>query len=371
MKTSSIDTPALVVDLDALERNIATMAARAKAWKVALRPHAKTHKCSAIAQRQVEAGAIGIACATVDEAEVMVKAGLPGVLVTSPLATEHKVRRFTELLQRRPDLAVVADHPRHVALIAEAARHYNVVASVLVDLDVGDHRTGAATLEAAVNLAQQIQAASNLRFAGVQGYAGRIQHTADFVQRRSEAAKAAAQLAELRTHLEHSGLAPSVVTGGGTGTHAIDGPSGVFTELQVGSYIFMDAEYAKVELDHDLKNPFEPALFVQTTVISSSQRDHVTTDAGTKAFALNGPPPEIRCGPAAGCTYEFQGDEHGRVNLKPGVRLSVGDRLECLTPHCDPTVCLYDRIFCVRGDEVVDVWPIDARGRRFAASEGV
>ena len=193
-----------------------------------------------------------------------------------------------------------------------------------------------------------------------------IQHAADFATRSSEAAKVAGQLAELRTRLELLGLAPLVVTGGGTGTHAIDGPGGIFTELQAGSYILMDTEYAKVALDDDLRGPFEPALFVQTTVISSNQRDLVTTDGGTKAFALNGPPPEIICGPAAGCAYEFQGDEHGRINLKPGVRLSLGDRLECLTPHCDPTVCLYDRIFCVRGDEVVDVWPIDARGRRFA-----
>jgi D-serine deaminase-like pyridoxal phosphate-dependent protein len=196
MKTSrtSIDTPALIVDLDALERNIATMAARAKAWGVALRPHAKTHKCSAIARRQVEAGAIGIACATIDEAEVMVEADLPGVLVTSPLATEHKVRRFTELLHRRPDLAVVADHPQHVVLLAEMARCYSVAPSVLVDLDVGDHRTGTATLEAAVNLAQQIQEASNLRFAGLQGYAGRIQHAAAFceAQLRSREGRGAA-----------------------------------------------------------------------------------------------------------------------------------------------------------------------------------
>jgi len=203
MKVSraSIDTPALIVDLDVLDRNIATMAARAKAWGVALRPHAKTHKCSAIARRQVAAGAIGIACATIDEAEVMVEADLPGVLVTSPLATEHKVRRFTELLRRRSDLAVVADHPQHVALLAEMARRYSVAPSVLVDLDVGDHRTGTATLEAAVNLAQQIQDSSDLRFAGLQGYAGRIQHVAAFAKRNSEAAKVAGQLAELRDRL--------------------------------------------------------------------------------------------------------------------------------------------------------------------------
>jgi D-serine deaminase-like pyridoxal phosphate-dependent protein len=157
-----------------------------------------------------------------------------------------------------------------------------------------------------------------------------------------------------------------VVTGGGTGTHAIDGPCDVFTELQVGSYIFMDAEYANVTLDEGTQNPFEPALFVQTTVVSSNQQDFVTTDGGTKAFALNGPPPQILNGPAAGCAYEFQGDEHGRINLKPGVRLSLGDRLECQPPHCDPTVCLYDGIVCVKGDEVVDIWPIDARGRRYA-----
>src|SRR5260370_25145918 len=192
MKTSRtlIDTPALIVDLEALERNIATMAARAKAWGVALRPHAKTHKCSAIARRQVEAGAIGMSCATIYEGEVMVEADLPGVLVTSPLATEHKVRRFTELLHRRPDLAVVADHPQHVVLLAEMARRSNVAPSVLVDLDVGDHRTGTATLEAAVNLAQQIQDASNLHFAGLPGNAGPVPHAAALVQRSSEAANA-------------------------------------------------------------------------------------------------------------------------------------------------------------------------------------
>jgi D-serine deaminase-like pyridoxal phosphate-dependent protein len=361
---SAIDTPALIVDIKALDRNIATMAARAKAWGVALRPHAKTHKCSAIARRQVAAGARGIACATIDEAEVMVNADLPGVLVTSPLATEHKVSRLMELAHRRPDLAVVADHPQHVALLDEMARRSGVSLSVVVDLDVGDHRTGVTTLEGAVSLAQQINAARNLRFAGIQGYAGRLQHVADFAKRSSEAAKAAKQLAELRTRLQVLGLVPSVVTGAGTGTHAIDGPGGVFTELQVGSYIFMDAEYANVALDEDAQNPFEPALFVQTTVVSSNQRDFVTTDGGTKAFALNGPPPQILSGPAAGCTYEFQGDEHGKINLKPGVRLSLGDRLECQPPHCDPTVCLYDRIVCVKGDEVVDIWPIDARGRR-------
>jgi D-serine deaminase-like pyridoxal phosphate-dependent protein len=366
MKTSrsAIDTPALVVEIEALDRNIATMAARAKAWGVALRPHAKTHKCSAIARRQVAAGASGIACATIDEAEVMVEADLPGVLVTSPFATEHKVRRLMELAYRRPDLAVVADNPQYVALLDKIAGQSGVSLSVLVDLDVGDHRTGAATLEAAVNLAQQIQATRNLRFAGIQGYAGRLQHVAAFAKRRSEAVKVADQLAELRTRLELLGLGPSVVTGGGTGTHAIDGPGGVFTELQVGSYIFMDAEYANVALDESVQNPFGPALFVETTVISGNQRDFVTTDGGTKAFALNGPPPQILAGPAAGCAYEFQGDEHGRINLKPGLRLSLGDRLECQPPHCDPTVCLYDRIVCVKGDEVVDIWPIDARGRR-------
>jgi D-serine deaminase-like pyridoxal phosphate-dependent protein len=365
LSRSAIDTPALLVDIEALERNIATMAARAKAWGVALRPHAKTHKCSAIPRRQVAAGASGIACATIDEAEVMVEAELPGVLVTSPFATEHKVSRLMELAHRRPDLAVVADHPQYVALLDEMARRSGVALSVLVDLDVGDHRTGAATLDTALNLAQQIQATRNLRFAGIQGYAGRIQHVAAFAKRSSEAAKVADQLAELRTRLELLGLGPSVVTGGGTGTHAIDGPGGVFTEIQVGSYVLMDAEYANVALDEDGQNPFEPALFVQTTVISSNQQpDFVTTDGGTKSFALNGPPPQILSGPAAGCAYEFQGDEHGRINLKPGVRLSLGDRLECQPPHCDPTVCLYDRIVCVKGDEVVDIWPIDARGRR-------
>ena len=367
MLRTMIDTPALIVDLDALERNIAIMAERAKGWGVSLRPHAKTHKCVAVARRQIAAGAVGVACATIDEAEVMAEANLPGILVTSPLATERKVRRFADLASRRSDLAVVADHPQHIALLAEAAGQAGVTMSVLVDVDVGDQRTGAATLEDATDLAQRIAQAPNLRFAGLQGYAGYIQHIAEFKKRTITAMKVARRLGELRTRLETLGLAPSVVTGAGTGSHAIDGMGGVFTELQVGSYVFMDADYAKVELDDGASGPFEPALFVQTMVVSANQQGFVTTDAGTKAFALNGPPPEILRGPASGCRYEFQGDEHGRIIFTHGPRLALGDRLECLVPHCDPTVCLYDRIVAVRGDEIVDIWPIDARGRRIAA----
>ncbi len=294
----------------------------------------------------------------------MVNADLPGVLVTSPLATEHKVNRLMELAHRRPDIAVVADHPQHVALLDEMARQSGVSLSVVVDLDVGDHRTGAATVEAALNLAQQIQATRNLRFAGIQGYAGRLQHVADFAKRSSEAAKAAEQLAELRTRLQVLGLAPSVVTGAGTGTHAIDGPGGVFTELQVGSYIFMDAEYANVALDEGAQNPFEPALFVQTTVVSSNHRILLLPTAEPKRSRSTDRRRKSLADPRQVAHMNFRVTSTAKSISSREFGSSLGDRLECQPPHCDPTVCLYDRIVCVKGDEVVDIWPIDARGRR-------
>ena len=244
----------------------------------------------------MEAGAIGIACATIDEAEVMVEADLPG---------NTRDINACDRAQGSPlyGASSTAEHdlcggcrssPTIGAARWEMARRYSVAPSVLVDLDVGDHRTGYRDVGSRrESRSTDYKEASNLRFAGLRA----IQGTSSTPRTSRNAApkplKVAGQLAELRTHLELLGLAPSVVTGGGTGTHAIDGLGGVFTELQSGSYIFMDAEYAKVALDDDTRSPFEPALFVQTTVISSNQRELVTTDGGTKAFLLNGPPPEI------------------------------------------------------------------------------
>lgn len=366
----AIDTPALVLDLDAVDFNLAAMATIARAAGVALRPHAKTHKSTTLAKRQIAAGAIGICCATIDEAEVMVAAGLPGVLITSPLVTRGKIARLIDLLERADDVMVVADDAGNVAALDAAAGARGRTLGVLVDLDIGQRRTGVADVAAGVRLAREIASWKALRFRGVQAYAGHLQHVATRAEREALARAAQARVAALVAELRAEGLAPAIVTGVGTGTHAIDS-EGPFTELQVGSYVVMDAEYGAVEHAPGRAWPFRPALFVAVAVVSANVPGQVTTDGGTKAFALNGPLPTVATGPLAGAAYAFAGDEHGRLILPEGVAAPpLGTVIECTVPHCDPTIALHDAYLCVRGDRLVEVWPIDARGRRALVRPG-
>lgn len=363
-----IDTPALVLDLDAFEHNIARMAALCRAAVVGLRPHAKTHKCSIIARQQVAAGALGVGCATLDEAEVMAAAGLPGVLVTSPVVTPGKIARLMRLVARAGDVMVVADNPENVAALDQAATTAGMTLGVLVDLDLGQHRTGVATTADGVRLARDIAGRRHLRLAGVQAYGGHLQHIGDHAGRLAATRAADMLVADLVAALTREGLAPQIVTGAGTGTHRFNAGGGPFTELQAGSYTVMDAEYGDVEYAPGEAWPFRQALFVAVTVVSTNAPGRVTTDGGTKAFALNGPPPRIARGPLAGAAYAFSGDEHGCITLPDGVAAPrLGTMVDCIVPHCDPTIAHYDAIHCVRGDRLVDVWPVDARGRRAAA----
>ncbi|RAI42772.1 DSD1 family PLP-dependent enzyme [Rhodoplanes roseus] len=362
---AKIDTPALVLDLDAFEHNVALMAETCRRAGIGLRPHAKTHKCSTIAKRQIAAGALGIGCATIDEAEVMVAAGLPGVLITSPLVTAGKIARLARLVEAGGDVMVVADHPANVAALDQAIGATGRTLRVLVDLDLGHHRTGVGTVADGVRLAREIASWKALRFAGVQAYAGHLQHIADHAERLARTRAADALVADLVAELKAEDLAPAIVTGAGTGTHRINAAGSPFTELQAGSYIVMDAEYGGIEYAPGESWPFRPALSVAVAVTSANVPGSVTTDGGTKAFALNGPRPRVASGPLAGAAYEFSGDEHGRVSLPEGTATpALGTVLECTVPHCDPTIAHFDAIHCVRGDRLVDVWPVDARGRR-------
>ena len=355
---SSIPTPALVIDLDALERNIAAMAAFVAQSGQRLRPHAKTHKCIAIARLQIAAGAMGISCATLDELAAMVAGGIPGLLLTSPLAGEPKLARLQGLLERDPDITVVADDPRAVAALDALAKGLGVRTRVLVDVDVGQRRTGCRSVAAAVALAKDIRSCTGLRFGGLQAYAGHIQHIAGREARRSAADAVADQVHALCAALSTEQLTPQLVTGAGTGTAEFDGLGGVYTELQAGSYVFMDTDYLAVE---GLKRNYEPALFVDTTVIGAQWDDHLTTDAGTKAFALNGPAPRS-AREESGWAYSYSGDEFGCLTLSPGARRPAwGERLAFVVSHCDPTVALYPQYVCVRGETVEGYWPIEAR----------
>jgi len=368
---AQLDTPALCVDLDAMERNIASLAALCRDKRISLRPHSKTHKSVKIAEKQIAAGAIGICCATIGEAEVMVAGGIKGVHVTSPQVTPSKVARVVALNSAaRHGFSVVVDHPQNLADLAAASEASGKVLDVLVDFSAGHHRTGAATEEDALALARAADAAPGVRLVGVQSYSGNLQHIADRAERQAKAKQRLAVLAGLVAKLRDAGLAVPIVTGSGTGTHDFDAEARVFTELQAGSYIFMDIDYIRALKDGRNALPFETSLFVQTSVVSVASAKlpggYVTTDAGLKCFATEGPKPEVMSGGPPGATYGYAGDEHGRLFFPPGTEPipALGERIELVTPHCDPTVNLHDFYHLVRGDTLVDIWPVDARGKR-------
>ena len=359
-----LNTPALVLDLDAFERNLALMAAAIRESDLNLRPHAKSHKCVRIARAQIDAGAIGICCATLDEAEIMAAAGIPGILITSPLTTDAKISRLVDLARQGADVMIVVDHVSNVSALDRAARTAGIRLPVLVDVELGFGRTGVTTIDAAEALTHQIKTSQALTFNGLQAYGGHLQHIADYAKRLEKTQNAHHYIAEIINRLKEIGLTPRLVSGGGTGTAMIDGRAGSLMEIQAGSYIFMDGEYEAIAYGKGQVWPYECALFVQTAVISANHAGMVTTDAGTKAFAVNGPKPRIVTPGLENALYEYCGDEHGRVRLEPGSAVPrLGDRIECVVPHCDPTVILYDAFHCVRGDRLVDVWSIDARGR--------
>jgi 3-hydroxy-D-aspartate aldolase len=356
-------TPALVLDIAVLERNVAAMAAYCARHGVALRPHAKTHKSVEVARRQLEAGAIGISVATIGEAERLTDGGIGNLLITSPLATPPKLRRLRALLERAEGLMVVVDSLAGVGALAGTVTGADRRLIVLVDLGVGRQRTGCTSTEQALAVARRIAGSNSLSFGGVQAYAGHLQHTADVAERRRQDEIEYARAGEVVELLGAEGLAPRMITGAGTGSHALDAAGGLFTEMQCGSYVFMDVQYQQVALRPDEPQPFEPALFVRTAVISANAAGHVTTDAGLKHFATDGPRPMIARGAPDGAAYHFFGDEHGRIELPDAAKhLPVGTALECITPHCDPTVNLYDVYHVVHGEMLVDIWPIDARG---------
>lgn len=361
----SLNTPVLVVDRAALDRNIATMAARAAAKGVALRPHAKTHKSVDIARRQLAAGAIGICCAKLGEAEVMVDGGITGVHITSPVVTAPAIARLAALHDRASGLMVVVDDPANVAVLGRALADSATPLAVVIDIDPGIRRTGVRSAEAAVALAHAIAAQPRLAYGGVQFYCGMHQHIEDFAQRRAAIEERTAYLRSVIAALADAGFASDIVTGSGTGTQAIDLVLGVFTELQVGSYVFMDRQYAECDLDGAGADasPFDTALFVDARVVSATGPGIATIDAGFKALATDGGPPRIAAG-AEGAQFAFMGDEHGAlIGPDADTQRSIGDLVTLMVPHCDPTVNLYDFYHVVDGDTLVDIWPVSARGR--------
>jgi len=361
---AKIQTPALVIDLDVLERNIARMAEHAKAHGIALRPHAKTHKSVEIAKRQLAAGALGICCAKLGEAEVLAAGGIESILLTSPVVTDAGIARVMALNGRMRELIVTCDNAVIAEQLAQAARASGKPLKVYVDIDPGLGRTGIRPGDGAIALVEQIVKSQDLEFGGLQCYAGQVQHMESPNERRSRSLEALKELGGLRDALVASGIAVPVLSGGGTGTFDIDPDARVLTELQVGSYVFMDRQYNDVWEKPGDRAPFEVSLSVQTTVVSANRESMATTDAGLKAFATDAEAPKILSGAPDGANYFFFGDEQGGVFYPPGdAKLRPKDVLSCVVPHCDPTVNLYDCYHAVRGDILEAIWPVDARGR--------
>jgi D-serine deaminase-like pyridoxal phosphate-dependent protein len=358
-----LETPALVLDADAFEANLQALTGMARAAGLGLRPHAKSHKCAEIARRQMEAGALGIACAKTGELLALFEAGINRLMLTAPVVSRRKIDRLTEAAARGAEITVVVDHPNQIADYAASAHEAGIRLAVLVECDIGQRRTGVAKPEAAVALARQIAEQDSLVFAGVQGYAGFVQHVFDHEARRAENRQAMGRLLAIVNALDEAGLPPAIVTGGGTGSHLLDLEDKVLTEVQAGSYVFMDEDYRRVDLHGSGADVFGTALFVVVTVIAHNLHGDAIVDAGSKSFAVDGPLPRAYLDGREIGTITFVGDEFGRLETAPGKPApALGTRLECTVPHCDPTANLHDFLHVVRADRLEDIWPIEARG---------
>ena len=354
-----LPTPALVVDLDRLEANVARQAARAKAAGLALRPHAKTHKSAFVAKAQIAAGAVGACCAKPGEAEALAAAGVTGLLITSPIASADVAERCAVLTRLDPGLMAVIDNPVGARVLQAACEAEGAEIGVLIDVDVGMGRTGVANVEAAVALAAEVAGSPRLHLVGVQGYGGSWQHIEGADKRLAAVQAGMARLSAVVEALRAGGHACALITGGGTGTVTADAATGVLNELQCGSYVFMDNQYADA-LGADDDGAFQTSLFVQSRVISANAPAWVTIDAGLKAFATDGPPPRPLTAPFVGLAYFYFGDEHGGLPRPTGGPVVLGDRVELMVPHCDPTVDRYSAYHLVRGDTLVGIEPIQA-----------
>jgi 3-hydroxy-D-aspartate aldolase len=367
MAVEDVDTPALMIDLDAFEKNLKTMAdaVSSAGSGVALRAHSKTHKCPIIAMRQMALGAVGVCCQKVSEAQAMVDGGVSDVLVSNQVVGRAKLRRLAALAGQAR-IGVCADNAANIDDLDAAAHEAGQNLSVLVEINVGANRCGVEPGAPALALARQIDAAPNLTFGGLQAYHGSAQHLREYEARRAAIVATTEMTRETVNLLARDGLECAIVGGAGTGTYQFEAASGVYNELQAGSYIFMDADYRRnLRADGEFIDEFENALFVHATVMSKPGDTHAVVDAGLKAYSVDSGLPVLRDYPEldiAGAS-----DEHGKIALTPAFNdsnksIEVGDKVFLIPGHVDPTVNLYDWYVCYRGDRVEALWPITARG---------
>jgi 3-hydroxy-D-aspartate aldolase len=355
MTLAEVDTPALIIDLDAFEANLDRMAASLAGTGTRLRAHAKTHKSPVIAHLQIARGAVGQCVQKVAEAEILAWGGVPDILVSNQVVGAAKLARLAAL-SRITRLAVCADDARQVAALDDAAATAGIRLSVLVEIDVGMGRCGVRPGPDAVALAQQIAASPHLRFGGLQAYHGSAQHMRTPEERHTAVGAAADSARRTVEQLRQRGLDCPIVGGAGTGTYALEAASGVYTEIQAGSYVFMDADYAR----NQAAPGFQQALFVLATVMSTALAGVAVLDAGLKALAVDSGLPLVWQQP--GLTYVGASDEHGKLRCDPGTAPDLGEKLLLVPGHCDPTVDRYDWYVGVRGGRVECLWPVAARG---------
>lgn len=362
---TELQTPALIIDKSILDDNIAVALNLAKNAGIVLRPHAKSHKSPDLAHRTIAAGAIGCCVATIDEAEAMAYQGVPGILVTAPLVSRSQLARLADLMMFDSELSVVADHPVGVAALSSMARACKRELNVLVECDVGNDRTGVRSIKNAVILADQINACPNLHYAGIQAYWGQLQQSGNVDARQVLVHEQAERLTSIVKALTTAELPPSIITGGGTGTFGIDRHLNLFTELQPGSFLFMDSAYSATGIELDGTNPFLQALFVQATVINinaqASNQPKIIINAGFKAFATDSGHPQVVEGCPPGTTFQYMGDEHGALLLPEPGSFKLGQTVELIPSHCDPTINLYAHYHIRENKRFVGSWDIQGR----------
>ena len=350
MKVNQIETPALILDLDRMESNIATMQDLARQNGIAMRPHYKSHKCPWIAQRQIEAGAKGITCAKLGEAEDLIEAGFRDVLIANQITDRAKLARLA-WLAHRCRLGVCVDEEKNIADLEQAAALAGATIYCLIEYEVGMKRCGVETKEEFLRLAKKIKDCPHLTYDGIQAYAGNLAHMPGTTARESASQAVDARLEELIAYLKAQGMAPATVSGVSTGTAAFK-QGGVYTEIQAGSYVFMDGAYGAMDLG------FQHALFVLSEIISR-KKDRFVADAGLKSFGIDQGLPQLM--EHRGADTDMS-EEHIRVML-PDHGYAVGDKLRFIPGHGCTTVNLYDRIYLFRGEDVIGLAEVVSRGK--------
>lgn len=358
-----VQTPSLIVDLDAFERNVERMKKFAAEMGVRHRVHAKTHKSADIALYQIEHGnACGVCCQKVSEAEALVRAGVKDILVSNQVRDPLKIDRLAKLAKVARTIVCVDDID-NIAGLSSAARKHGTELEVLVEIDCGAGRCGVEFGQPVVDIAKAIEAAANLKFSGIQAYQGAAQHVHDFEARKGQIETAIRQVGETVDMLKAEGLDCDIVGGAGTGSYYFEGASGVYNELQCGSYCFMDADYQRVLDDKGEKiSEFENSLFIWTSVMSHTKADKAICDAGLKAQSVDSGLPVVFG--RDDVEYIKCSDEHG-VIADPDGKLKINDKLKLIPGHCDPTCNVYDMYVGVRDGKVECLWPVTARGKAF------